>query len=349
MKFNKKQRKGLFSLFILIALIQFVIIYVDFSRVNTVDSSDFSRIEYYKLKIDSVKRIDSALSVRPNRYKFNPNKLSYKSWKYLGVNTDQLYLLDSFLSKNRFSSKKEVRDVLKLTDSVYYIIDTLMYFPKKYTRSNYVKNYSSIKYEVFDPNDYKEEDWVKIGFSEKQASAILNFTKNKGPFLKKEDLKEVYVVSNKKYLDLEPYLKIENISLPIIRVVTINTATREDFKKIEGIGDVYSNVIVDYRDRLGGFRFNYQLKEINIIDSVLYARIMNKLDVEKDFQVKTINVNSASLDRLKSHPYISWRLAKSIVDFRDNFREFKSLEELKNIEVISDAYFDKIELYLTLE
>lgn len=51
----------------------------------------------------------------------------------------------------------------------------------------------------FDPNIIAIHDCVNMGFSQKQAESIVNYRERFGPFKRKEDLKRVYVVSEKKY------------------------------------------------------------------------------------------------------------------------------------------------------
>ena len=347
MKFNKKQRIGIMSLLFVIFSIQMVIL--NFHKFNELPISEERNIqlEYYISQIDSLKK--ASVKKEFNYFKFNPNKLSYRSWSFFGLNPSQLYSLDSFRADTVFSSKLQVKEVLRLSDSIYSIVDSLMYFPKKYTLQN-SKRKKKIIYTVFNPNIFNKEEWEQLGFSEKQSEIIFNYIDIRGGIKDKEELKEIFVINDDKYKELESFVNIpKKEEDEIIQLVTLNTATIEDFKAINGIGDVYSKIIVDYRESLGGFRFYYQLKETKIVDSTLYKRIRKEFPLEKEFAVRKISINNATLEELQSHPYIGWRLGESIFHFRTNFRNFNTLEEIKNIEVISDAYFNKIELYLTLD
>ena len=347
MKFNKKQRISIIVLISVVIFIQFVILNLQDLKNTRIPRVNNVQLEYYNSLIDSLKE---ASKTKDKKYfKFNPNKLSYSSWSFFGLTSAQLFSLDSFRLKNDFSSRLEVKKVLKLNDSIFNVIDTLMYFPKIYTSNKYNQK-QKVKYSDFNPNEYKVGDWKKFGFSDKQSEVIFNYIKVRGGIKSKVELKEIFVISDEKYKELEPFVKLPEVIDSVARLgVTLNTATIEDFKSINGIGEVYSKIIVEYRKNLGGFKYYYQLKETKVVDSVLYELIKSKFPLEKEFVVRKININTATLDELKSHPYISWRLANSIVDFRTNFRKFNSLDELRNIEVISDAYFNKIKLYLTLD
>ena len=64
--------------------------------------------------------------------------------------------------------------------------------------------------------------------------------------------------------------------------------------------------------------------------------------------VKKLNINTATKDELKTHPYIKWNLANAIVEYRNQQGGFKSLDDLKNIAIIDEATFERIAHYLSL-
>ncbi len=80
----------------------------------------------------------------------------------------------------------------------------------------------------FNPNEIGKEEWIDLGFSPKQSDAIINYSQKFGPFIHKEDLKKVYVISEKKYLELEPYILLddnEQITDTDSKKISLNTAT----------------------------------------------------------------------------------------------------------------------------
>jgi len=62
--------------------------------------------------------------------------------------------------------------------------------------------------------------------------------------------------------------------------------------------------------------------------------------------LKMININKATNEELKSHPYIRWNLAKLIVAYRNEHGPFNTLQELKNIVVITEEIYEKMKYYL---
>src|SRR5204863_4153281 len=74
---------------------------------------------------------------------------------------------------------------------------------------NFSTNKLSITYFDFDPNNLSSENWKQLGLNDGQIRAIRNYESKGGRFRKKEDLKKMYVISEKDYARLEPYIKIQ--------------------------------------------------------------------------------------------------------------------------------------------
>jgi len=97
-----------------------------------------------------------------------------------------------------------------------------------------------------------------------------------------------------------------------------------------------------------GFHSKEQLLEVYGIDSTLLHTILLFIKLEGD-SLKRININECSFKDLSSHPYISYKLAKLMVKYREHHGVYSSLEELKKIPLIDEQLFRKIAVYLELE
>ncbi|MCK5824275.1 MAG: helix-hairpin-helix domain-containing protein [Ichthyobacteriaceae bacterium] len=351
MKFSKSDRFGLFALVLVIVGLQFIIVKDDIWVIDSSVEVD-EKLEKYIAQIELVNSFK-----KPKYFKFNPNKLDVKYWKYFGLSDNQIYLLDSFRVKSKFVDKNQVQEVLKISKKLFVELTPYIYFSKKY-KSTSKKVDEKNNYSEFDPNSYSVSDWENIGFSKKQAMSIVSYKDKIGGFKSKKDFKKLFVVSDKKYLEIEKYLKIRkiitedsdnNYNKIVVGKIDINKATLMQFKSVSGIGDKYAKLLLDRRIKLGGICKMYQLKELNFINDEIYVDLIKTFKVNDEFVPVQININTVKFDVLKSHPYISWKLAKSIVDFRDNFRKYKSVDEIINLEFISVYNFDKIKVYLTAE
>jgi DNA uptake protein ComE-like DNA-binding protein len=322
-------------------------------------------------------RLDSTKGVKAIKYfKFNPNKLQYSYWRYFGLTTDQLYSLDSFRFENEFSSFAQVKNILHLDSTQLTIFDSLIYFNKPkmdsryqngsnkqfYNRSDFSNNssrkwsdknsdyssYSKRDYFKFDPNKIDGNTWQKLGFSPKQTSLIINRIKNIRGVKKLEDMLKLVVIDSSRYSEIASFVTIDKSYVDSVypAKIDINKAKIDDLKQVSGVGDTLAKKIIMYRDALGGIVQMWQIKEVNILDSLAVKGLFKLFYVDKSFIPSRIDINNDGLDKLNNHPYINYRLAKSIVDFRTNFRKFSSLQELRQITALSEARFNKINLYL---
>ena len=106
--------------------------------------------------------------------------------------------------------------------------------------------------------------------------------------------------------------------------------------------------IINYRNRLGGFFELVQIQLIYGIDTTVYAKIANHLSLDTT-NIKRIDINKVSLERLAQHPYIGYKLAKVMVNYRAQHGAFKSKSDLKKIILINEEIFRKIERYILIQ
>ena len=92
---------------------------------------------------------------------------------------------------------------------------------------------------------------------------------------------------------------------------------------------------------------NDSLSCSNICD-VEVIEVNNCVEVTTNNNDKLININEASLDELLTLTGIGESKAKSIIEYRNSNGKFKNVEELKNVDGIGDALFDKIKDKITI-
>ena len=99
-------------------------------------------------------------------------------------------------------------------------------------------------------------------------------------------------------------------------MVELNSADTTRLKQLRGIGSGYAKMIVSYREKLGGFYKAEQLLEVYKFPDETYKKIKHQLQIDTTL-IRKINVNTATVKELKSHPYISYYQALSIVENRE--------------------------------
>ena len=91
-----------------------------------------------------------------------------------------------------------------------------------------------------------------------------------------------------------------------------------------------------------------QIQEVFGLDSVVVRKLLDATFIAEDFEQLTININTSDEKRLASHPYLSNTAARSIVAYRFQHGEFKTMEDLRNIHALDEKTIQKITPYLTL-
>ncbi|WP_407526180.1 helix-hairpin-helix domain-containing protein [Lacibacter sp. MH-610] len=225
----------------------------------------------------------------------------------------------------------------------------------------------------FNPNTATAEELSRLGIREKTVQTILKYRSKGGQFKKPEDISRIYGLSAKEVERLMPYVKIEN-TLPVAsttsnttsvstqpqatrntvfsekksKPIDINKADTSEWKSLKGIGSYYAKKIVGFREKLGGFYKVEQVAETYGLPDSTFQSIRSFLLISTDL-IKQINLNTATVEELKAHPYIKANIATAIVNYRANHGAFKSVEQLLNIGAIDNELYRKIAPYLSVE
>lgn len=233
------------------------------------------------------------------------------------------------------------------------------YFTLRNEKDTVVKGMATDKesWTVFDPNTAPLETWLSFGFSQKQSESILNYRENYGPFQSKEDVQKLYVISDEKFLEIEPFILIKEDpkpnkineqryyfkkEKPVIEKIALNLATQVDLEALPGIGVTYAERILKFRKRLGGFAHPDQINELYISDE---AKAVLKENVTIDpLQVVKVNINTATKSQIKRLPYVNWEVTALILKEREK-RALSDLDFIP-VQLISVAQKEILLFYL---
>ncbi|MDR0420255.1 MAG: helix-hairpin-helix domain-containing protein [Prevotellaceae bacterium] len=216
----------------------------------------------------------------------------------------------------------------------------------------------------FDPNTADENIFVRLGFSQKQAAAIINYRNKGGKFTTADDFKKVYVVDDKNFNRLKSYINIKlpankspqneekpnssiqnNTSTIRTVFVEINSADTTELKKLRGIGSYYARLIVDHRSKLGGFTDINQLKEIRQMDDERISMFSNQVKIDTVF-INKFNINKLTSKELAQHPYISTHTARGIEQYRNFAGKIENLQQLVKENILTAEQSDKLKYYV---
>ena len=219
----------------------------------------------------------------------------------------------------------------------------------------------------FDPNTLPVEGWIKLGVREKTASTIQKYISKGGRFYKPEDIGKIWGLHEDELKRLLPYVRIEkkpeNKFAPAetvppnntyekpkftIATVDINDADTSAFIALPGIGSKLANRIITFREKLGGFYKVEQVAETYGLPDSTFQKIKEKLVISNS-NVKKININNATVDELKVHPYLRYNIANAIVQYRTVHGNFSAVNDLKKIMIITEEIYGKVAPYLTIK
>jgi competence ComEA-like helix-hairpin-helix protein len=228
-------------------------------------------------------------------------------------------------------------------------------------------HYTKTKGEVFyfDPNTLTAEGWQRLGLREKTIHTIQNYLSKGGKFRKPEDVQRIYGLFPDEYERIAPYIRIESAggaenvyepkqapppvpkaNNPRYAVTDVNSADTSALIVLPGIGSKLASRIIGFRDKLGGFYSINQVAETYGLPDSTFQRIKQYL--RADSPVKKININTATADELKAHPYIKWALANPITAYRKEHGLFAKPEDLKKVMAVTEEAYQKIAPYVTV-
>ena len=128
-------------------------------------------------------------------------------------------------------------------------------------------------------------------------------------------------------------------------VVELNSADTGELQLLRGIGPVYASRIVRYRERLGGYVRKEQLLEVYGMDEERYAGIAEHIEVDTGL-VRKLDINTASVAELKSHPYLDYYQARAIVSFRERAGGYNTMADLLFVNLIDEETIKKLRGYI---
>jgi competence protein ComEA len=212
----------------------------------------------------------------------------------------------------------------------------------------------------FNPNTVSAEELKALGFSRRLTKGLINYRAKGGEFKIKSDVKKLYGMDSAFYKTLVPFIQLpEKIVFEKkttqysterkFTVFNLNEADTTQFQGVYGIGPVLAKRIIKYREGLGGFVSNEQLKEVYGLDSTVVNKLLKASFLAEDFIPRKISINTADESVLSAHPYFSKKIAKTIVTYRFQHGKFQSVDDLRRIETLDKKVLDRVYPYLTIE
>ena len=283
-------------------------------------------------------------------FNFNPNLISRDSLLLLGLSSKQSFNIVNYRKKvGQFKSEKDFRKIYSIEDSLATVLAPYLTFSNNRSKQKVAsisKNRNDSLFN-FNPNSVSEYELESLGLSSGQAKTLINFKQKGGKFYKKEDLKKIYSISDELYNKLEPYISIERDENEI-SIIELNSATKEQLKKIRGIGEKTAERLIVYRTQLGGYSNLNQLDDVYGLDSTIKNNKTTYFIINTEVLSK-IRINNVTFKELLYHPYCDYNTTKKIINYREMHGDFISIEQILENNLIKAKQYRKIAPYLTLK
>ena len=235
----------------------------------------------------------------------------------------------------------------------------------------------SIKIYPFNPNFITDYKGYTLGMSLEEIDRLHAFRSKNKYANSSEEFQKVTLVSDSLLKVIAPYFQfpewtkkskqnsvirkqysIKNDKLTPSKVLgeefldgpqnDLNSASAEELKTINGIGEKLSARIIKFRDRLGGFLVDEQLYDVYGLETEVVQRALKRFKVLNPPEIEKININTASAEKLTELIYLQRSVAFDIVSYRNSKGSIDSFEELSKIENFPSEKIDRIALYLSL-
>lgn len=244
---------------------------------------------------------------------FDPNSLDASDWQELGFTERQTATILKYKSVvgGSFNSKNQLKKCYAISEEKFAQLEPYILLPdhapgKTVNRNqhftgyrNYTSNYSPKNQSLritgkFNPDDFSAQDFMNLGFTEKQANSILKY-KNYlgGSFLSKEKFKACFVISTENYLKMEPYLLLpeKSVAHSQQKISTNNSVSKlQDIKLIEpfdpnsldlegwrnlGFSEKQAHVILNYKNKnlKGSFKSLEEISKCFVISEEKFKEL----------------------------------------------------------------------------
>ena len=237
---------------------------------------------------------------------------------------------------------------------------------QNYRETDEKRGYSKqIKGELFyfDPNTLDYAGWKRLGIKDKTVKTIQNYIAKGGRFYKPADIGKIWGLHKDEVQRFIPFVQIQNtnnISSTEIKlhqtkpyekekfapaIIDINKADTTILIALPGIGSKLSQRILSFRDKLGGFYKVEQISETYGLPDSTFQKIKPRFSINNN-SVHQININTATVDEMKAHPYLRYALANAIVQYRIQHGMYILVDDIKKIMLVTEDVFNKIGPYL---
>ena len=298
----------------------------------------------------------TATERRDTLFEFDPNTVTYDELVLLGFDKRTAVGIVKYRTAGKvFGIAEELALCYGVSDSMFARVRPYIKIGKEYattpktSKSDTLENsrksrFSPRPFEPFAIDTVGVEYLRLIGFSTRQAEALVEYrNRGKGIFSMNE-LRDCYAVSEE-MADSLAHFVILSVRNPYEGLIEINSADSATLRKVRGIGEKTVVAVMEYRKLLGGFVRKEQIAELKCVTEENFLRISEQIYCDS-CKISKIDINFAPAYEFEHHPYMSRRAAKLILETRESKGGWNSIEEMQSDDIFTEEQAKAIAPYL---
>ncbi|OFY74375.1 MAG: hypothetical protein A2265_05780, partial [Bacteroidetes bacterium RIFOXYA12_FULL_33_9] len=249
----------------------------DLAKIYVISEEQYKRVENYitindnRQKFETNNKTYEKESNVVELFDFDPNKTSPEKMLKLGLSQKQINVINNFLSKGgKFYKKEDFKKIYSISATQYEMLEPYI----KIENINEKKYSSNVMVEI---NSADSIALLKLnGIGPSFVKRILKYRSMIGGFYKKEQLMEVYGLTQEVYNKIQTNINIDETMLVKIN---INKATVNEINAHPYIDFKLAKAIVEVRGFNGEFSNVEDLKTFKLVDEATFLKIKNYLCV----------------------------------------------------------------------
>ena len=273
-------------------------------------------------------------------------------------------------------SKQHIRGLVLLLPLIVAIIVVIMvarpvdrYSDPKYSPDReYIEATDSVRFAAFDPNTADYRSLVEAGVPRDVAVSIIRWREAGKVYRVKEDLALCYNMTDSLYFLLEPYIIIgkeyqfehkefdNEIKESVGETIELATFMLDSVgvEYLRGIGFTrrQAELVIKYRDMIGGYRSFEEFEECYAVDSTMAARLRPYIvfpprdtllyryhEERVNFPIELNSADSATLCKVSG---IGAKSASHIIFYRELLGGYHSVSQILELKVVTEENFQRI-------
>ena len=281
---SKRSKRGLLVLILAsLGLIFFPRVYMFFQKeeafvINSEKIAEFERT-HKKFK----KRNYSNYYSKKKKYKapdskFNPNTYTLSDWINLGLSEKQSVVILKFTARGIYT-EEDLKRIFVIPEVLFELIRDSVVYPKRFKKSPHQESFKNQVNQItqINLNTADTTEFMKIyGIGAFYAKQIIRYREKLGGYFTKEQLFEVWKMTNEAYDKIKDHVFISEKD---VKRININSVTIEELKVHPYLKWNQANSIIKMRIQRNGFKNIEEIKESVLIDSETYEKLFPYLSL----------------------------------------------------------------------